>query len=81
MRTQPHGIHLLGALVSDPGFDDIGREDVAFEQKRVIRLQGIERLFQRGRGGGNVRQLFRRQLVNVLVQRLVRIDQLKKNLD
>src|SRR5512144_1543851 len=42
MRTQPDWIHLVRALGLDPSLDEVGREDVALEQKLVILLEVIE---------------------------------------
>src|SRR5207245_4497135 len=64
----------LGALVGDPGVDQVAGEDVALEQERVVALQLIEHDVQRTRELLDLLGLLRRQLVEVLVHRLARID-------
>lgn len=45
MRVRAHtdGIDFVGALVVDPRFDQVGREDVALAEEVVIRFKRIER--------------------------------------
>ena len=65
---------LLLALVSDPGFDQIGSEHATSDQKVVVGLESGEGLFK---GSGKLRDVLRllwRQLVQVFVDRLVRFD-------
>ena len=68
------GIAFLGALVVEPGLDDIAGEDVAFEQKVVVFLQGIERGFERSGTARDLGQLFGGKVVEILVERLARVD-------
>jgi hypothetical protein len=43
MRAQANRVHFLLALVTHPGSDQIGREDVAFEQKGMSGFLRVER--------------------------------------
>ena len=47
----PEGLDLVGLLVPDPGVDHVGGEDVAAEQEVVVGAEGVERGFERARGG------------------------------
>src|SRR5256886_13667451 len=40
MRPQRHGIDFLGALVREPGLDQVGREHSTLEQEGVVSLEG-----------------------------------------
>ena len=44
MRVRAHtdGIDFVGALVVDPGFDQVRREDVAFAEEVVIGFECVE---------------------------------------
>ena len=46
MRTQAQRIDLLGALVLQPGLDDVAREDVALQKEVVVALEVLERLVE-----------------------------------
>ena len=74
MGTQTHGIHFIVPLVLDPSADDILGEDTALCEEVVIRLESIERLFERTGRLGYLGRFFRRKVVDVLVERLTRID-------
>ena len=69
VRTQPDGITFLGALVVEPGLDNIAGKDVSFEQKLVVFLQRIERGFERSGAARDLGQLFGGQVVEILVER------------
>src|SRR5438874_4120545 len=73
-RPQPHRVQLLLHLGVDPRLDHVGGEHVALEQELVVPLQLPERLLQGSRHLRNVLQLLRREPVDVLVQRVARID-------
>src|SRR2546430_10855941 len=49
MRPQRHGIDFLGALVREPGLDQVGREHSTLEQEGVVGLEGRQRLVQGAR--------------------------------
>src|SRR3954469_18264172 len=74
VRTQAEGVHLVLALVVDPGLDDLRREHVALEEERTVALQSLERLVERAGGLGNVLRLLGRHRIDVLVERLARVD-------
>src|SRR6516164_5623100 len=74
VRTQPDGIDLLVPLVAEPGFNNVLGEDIAAQQKRVIGFERIQRLLQRAGGGLHLLRLRGRQVIEVLVNRLARID-------
>ena len=74
MRAQADGIDLLGALVVDPSVDQVVGEHIALQEKVPVLIQGIQRLFQRP---GRLRHpflLLGRQIVQVFVQRVSRVD-------
>jgi hypothetical protein len=57
------GLDLLGALVVDPGLDQVAGEDAALEQELVVVLEGVHHRTERGRHGGDVGVLIGRELV------------------
>src|SRR5438128_2442452 len=74
MGAQPYGVHLVLALVVDPRLDHVRREDVALQQPVVGLLEVVE---HDAEVAGELLDLLRlggRQLVEVLVDRLTRID-------
>src|SRR3990172_6091444 len=74
VRPQPYGVYLHLTLELLPDVDHVRGEDAALEQEVVVLLQRAQRLLQ---GAGNrlqLRRLFRRKLVRVLVQRIARVD-------
>src|SRR2546427_11413004 len=74
MRAEPHGVHLVLALVVDPRLDHVRREDVALQQPVVGLLEVVE---HDAEVAGELLDLLRlggRQLAEVLVDRLTRID-------
>src|SRR5712691_3612509 len=74
MRAEPYGVHLVLALVLDPRLDHVRREDVALQQPIVGLLEVVE---HDAEVAGELLDLLRlggRQLVEVLVDRLARID-------
>ena len=62
------------ALGRNPHLDEIAGKDVAFEQELVILLQAIQRFGEASRHIGHLLLLFRRQLVDVLVEWFARLD-------
>src|SRR5690606_14617986 len=74
VRTQPDRVDLHRALVVDVRLDQVLGEDTALHQVLVVLLQVVQRLLQRRRHLLDLRGLLRRQLVEVLVQRLRRLD-------
>ena len=74
MRAQPDGIDLLVTLVAEPCFDHVLGENVAAQQKGVISFERIQRLLQRTGGGLHLLRLRRRQVIEILVNGLTRID-------
>ena len=73
MRTEPEGVVFL-LFHLDPVGDEVGVEDVAFEQKRVIGFERLDRAAQRIGNARHLREFFRRQFVEVLVERIAGID-------
>src|SRR4029077_780047 len=74
VRAQPEGVHLVLALVVDPGRDDVRGEHVPLEQEGVVTLERLTRLVERA---GRLRDVLRhlgRHGVDVLVERLARVD-------
>jgi hypothetical protein len=74
VRTEIEGEDLVLHLVVDPGLDDVRREDIALQKVFVIVLQCDENVSERPRSLGDRGQLLGRQVVDVLVQRLARVD-------
>src|SRR5215208_5785667 len=74
MRAQRDGIDLLVPLVAEPRFNDIPGEDIAAQQKRMIGFERVEGLLQRAGRRLHPFRLGGRQVVEVLVDRLARID-------
>ena len=72
MRADAERLDLVGLLVPDPGVDHVGGEDVAAEQELVVGAEGVERGFERARGGRDVGELFGLEVVDVLVERVAR---------
>jgi len=66
MRAEPQGVDFVLGLVPDPSVDHVGREDVAAEQVVVVLAQGGQGLVERAGRRGDVLQLFRRQVIDVL---------------
>jgi hypothetical protein len=74
VRAQADRVDLVGALVVDPGLDEVLGEHAALEQVVVVGLERVEHLGQRARHLRDVGGLVRRQLVEVLVDRRRRLD-------
>src|SRR5205814_975054 len=55
VRPQLYGVDLVLALVGDPGLQEVGREDAALREERVVGLQRIQRLAERAGDLGNLR--------------------------
>src|SRR5436190_23124944 len=74
MRPQTNRVGLRLALVGDKGLDQLLREYIALEQEPVIVLQAGERFFERRRHRWHLLQFLRFEIVDVLVERLTRIN-------
>src|SRR5262249_50829020 len=74
MRAQPSLTHFSVILVIDPGLYQVLGEYIALEQELVIVLEILQRCFQRSRHCWNLREFRRSQGVNILVERLTRIE-------
>src|SRR5699024_7998644 len=72
--TQPSDLDLLIALVADPRLDEVLAEDVADREEVIVLRECVEGLLERLRLELDALQLLRRQLVEVLVGRLRRLD-------
>src|SRR5690606_16112515 len=73
VRAQADRVDLVLALVVDPRPDQVLGEDVALGEIGMVRLQRLQHIRQRGRELGDVLELLRGQLVEVLVHRLRRL--------
>src|SRR5262249_60145941 len=76
MRPHRNGINPFFPLVTEPSLDDILGEYIPAEQKRMICLECIECLLQRAGRGLHGLCFRRRQIVEVLVNRLTWINTL-----
>src|SRR6185295_17890116 len=74
MRTQPNRIDLILPLVLDPGLDQVRGEHVALEEELVVLLEVVEHDVERAGKLLDLLLLGGRQLVQILVHRLARID-------
>src|SRR5882672_9229630 len=74
VRPQADGVDLVLALVLDPALDEVGREDVTLEEPVVALLEVVEHDVERAGQLLDLLLLGRRQLVEVLVDRLARVD-------
>src|SRR5260221_6258223 len=74
MRTQPDRVNFVLPLVVDPGFDQVRSEHVALQQEIVVLLEIVENDIEGARKLLDLLGLGRRQLVEVLVHRLPRVD-------
>src|SRR2546421_12568815 len=72
--AHPQGLNLALALVSYPAINQLRREDIAFQEEGMIVFERLERFIQRTRKARHVLQSFGREIVDVLVERLARID-------
>mgnify|MGYP001794179827 CR=1 FL=1 len=73
MRTKTESVVFL-LLHLDPVLDEVGIEDITFEQEGVVRTQRGNRATERIRHAWNLRQFLRRKFVQILVQRIAGID-------
>ena len=66
VRVRPD-LHPIGLLAPelDVGGDQVVGEDPTVGEERVVGVECVERLVERGRDGGDVRELLRRELVEV----------------
>src|SRR6185312_9968742 len=76
VRSRPDlsRLDLLGPLVLDPRLDEIGRENAALREVFVVLFEHVDHCRQRRGRLWNVGGLVRRQLVQILVYRSVRLD-------
>src|SRR5258708_32205548 len=74
VRPEPDGVNLVTALVVEPGLDQVRGKHAALEQELVIGLEVVEHCLERARNLGDGLGLVWRQLVEVLVDRLWRLD-------
>src|ERR1700756_2664781 len=74
VRPQADGVDLVLPLVLDPALDEVAREDVALEEPVVALLEVVEHDVERAGQLLDLLRLGRRQLVEVLVHRLARVD-------
>src|SRR5262245_8037193 len=72
--AQAHRIDLALALVLHPGLEQIAGEDVAAEQELVVLLERGERVVEAARHVRDLLQLLGGERVDVLVERVARID-------
>src|SRR5690242_1867268 len=74
MWPQARLADLTRHLVFDPCLDQVLGEDVALEQELVVALEVVQRLLERCGHAWHFGQLGRRQRVDILVERLSRIE-------
>ena len=74
MRPEIDRRDLVVALEADPRLDQVGRENASLGEVFVVGLQAVDHRGQLGGRLRDVRGLFRRQLVEVLVDRRRRLD-------
>ena len=74
MRPLRERKQFLLALVVDPGVDQVLGEDATLEQEVVVGLQLAQGLVERTRKLRDALGFLGRQLVEVLVDRVVRLD-------
>lgn len=72
--AQPHLVHLLGPLVIEPRFQEVAGEHAALQEEFVVLLQGVQDLVQAAGYLLDARRLLGRELVDVSLQRLARVD-------
>ncbi len=73
MRTKTQRVVFL-LFHLQPVRDKVGVEDVALEKERVVGFQRFNGAAQGIRNAWHVREFFRRQLVEILIERVARID-------
>src|SRR6266508_1740449 len=74
LRAEPDLIQLPRALVLEPGVDHVLREHPALQHELVVGLEGVQHLLQRSGHLLHLRGLRRGQVVEVLVDRVRRLD-------
>ena len=74
MRTKSQLIDVILPLVINPPINDILGEHIAFEKKIVVFFQSLESFIQGTRQGRDIRQFFRPQSIDILIERLTRIE-------
>ena len=62
-----YGVDFAFFFVGDPGLDDVGGEDVAFEEERVVGFERGEGFVQRSGDLGDLGEFFGREVVEVAV--------------
>src|SRR5215216_7441463 len=73
VRSDLDSVGLLAPEL-DVGGDQVLGEDVALREERVVGLERGQRLVEGGRDGRDPRDLLRRELVEVAVDRLARVQ-------
>src|SRR5699024_9773690 len=73
-RTQPGHVEFVLAFDPDPRFDEIGGEDVSGGEEVVVLLEVVEGLVEGAGNGLDVLGFLGREFVEVLVDRLRRLD-------
>ena len=73
MRPKPDCVHLVGALVIDPGLDEVRREDATRLEEVVVGLESVHRLFERRRHLADLGELLGRHVEEVVVDRVRRL--------
>ena len=72
--AEAEGVDLVGALVADPGVDEVVGEDATDAEEVVVGLEGVEGLLERAGHLRHLGQLLGREVVEVLVHRRRRLD-------
>src|SRR5690606_34769260 len=73
MRAQAQRVHVL-ALEVDVHFDQIIGENATGFEEFVVIFQSVEYFFERTRNGRDADAFFRLQFVQILVERIARLD-------
>src|SRR3990172_11028506 len=81
MGPKADRIDLVLSLVLDPGVDGVLGEDIALQEELMVGLKGIKDLIKTARQGLDSLGLFRLQLIEILVDRLARVDLLLDAVD
>src|SRR5207247_763534 len=74
MRTHIHRMDLFLVFVANPARDQALSKDIALEQEIAIFLKRRERELQRARQARHALELLWRKIIDILVERLARID-------
>src|ERR1035437_5444207 len=74
MRAQAHRLRFVLAFVIDEGFDQFLGEDVAAHEETMVVFQAAQGFVERPGHGGHALHLFRRKVVDILVERFAGVD-------